>query len=1619
MSKAYDRLEWNLLEAIMLKMGYVAQWVDMIMQCVRLVSFSVVVNGDVTDEFRPERGLRQGDLLSPYLFLMCTEGLSALLSKGKVDGLLSGVSASQRGPWVSHLFFVDDSLLFGKANSDESSLRMMDSTLLEVAIEFFTKKHTEASIDLDDFDADQRMLRQIWRAIVPPKIRFFSWCLFHALLPAMDNLFLQGRMRHVLDAALAKTHAVLRALSWVKEMGFHTVMIEGDALYIIQKLNSPHVDFSQIGVLLDDAKLLKESLDCYFFHYLMGSSVAMADSINLDQIKEADTQSRRAWNSILAEVFQLRSVSPIDPGKPVLRVLAEVYELTLGRDGLVKIIKIDSNLYVIQFPNEITRTWVLENEPWHIQNKPLFIKRWEPGGVGLDFDMRKFPLWITLKHVPLELYTKLGLSFIASGLGNPLYMDRATALKQKLSIAKVCVEVDLEVVIELKDGTSVSIEIEVPWRPPKCCTCNVFGHANCSVVPKQPGRQRWTPKKNLDIAQQTVSIDTTGDIADAGNISNTGGLAYTPIIADISDIAKVDNGMSLKPTVKMEVQVGAFTILTSPATVQKSLMVRNIEQNTPIGCSTAQQSDVQKGTGRKFTATEKGKANASKQSSNRYATLQTKANIIDEEHIDDVDRLTDIVNEIDKATFTRKPRAALARVKEVVMQCITCHITYNSKKFYFSAVYGANNEGDRRNLWSYLLQTATTIGADPWLVVGDFNVISRIKESSEFNGTQIAGCDISDFNSCISQLDLVDHAYSGPLFTWWNKRDEGSISKKLDRALVNFSWLEAYQNSIVEFLAPEVSDHCAILVKLDSQNFSPPKPFRFFNFWTKHDNFMATVKQSWPQPVYGRDPMLRLFMKLKRLKPVLKQFNRDNFRQLSDKVNQKRGEVAQLQTSLLQSASSQLVDELKQISDKAIPFFQSLLGKKDGAIGGCSIDLLTDILQDTVPVNLRQSLSAPVTTAEIKSAIFSISGDKAPGPNGFNSYFFKSTWSIVQKDVEEAILYFFQTGHLLQAFNSTAITLVPKYSGLQLNCEKSELFTAGVSSDIVQKMVQLSHFKVGSLWIAWIYAYILKGRSIMEIPSLQRYSWNIKKLLHLRNKVDQFIQVGGDWTLPGYVYKTSLVYDHLRSKNPRVPWQRDHIFFTCEYSKKLCVKILRACNLTKAAGDWQSELQWKNHCFVWVFALCLMENQADQNLEKESVSMETSSDLAASKRSKVFLKLKISNKPLKHCGQHICPVCSRGFSSGKALGGHIRIHTKGIKNSRHRKLSKLQPRNYIHRAKAKKRISKKTGLPPKAAADDDDLNNKDDDEDEKFSCAVCNKEFRSKKSLFGHMRNHPDRKWRGIKPPPNSEKNSCCSSVSENEEAVQVVDQISATETDEASADLFKSLPKWSYATKPISDEIPEAAYCLMKLARGQSFDLAQLMLHKGPSEVKKRCHFDGKGKGKLKIEQDIQERLPCKRADSYRSGEEKKMGKPINYENSIENKRTKLNCAEDATEVLKKNRKFDQFHKYPMMKADELEEGNSSGRQRGGKIFPSGFCPNKNPSPRGLFGAETAEGKHLYSKKQIPGTSHQAEAAEASHDHVQVCSPKLLDFDLNEPYVALDAEPTPTPTPTPSQYSD
>ena len=116
MSKAYDRIEWGFLRNIMLKMGFQVGWVDMIMRCVSSVSYKLVHDGQEVGPIFPKGGLHQGNPLSPYLFILFAEGLSALLHDMENKKMIQGCKVARGASSISHLLFLDDSYLFFKAS---------------------------------------------------------------------------------------------------------------------------------------------------------------------------------------------------------------------------------------------------------------------------------------------------------------------------------------------------------------------------------------------------------------------------------------------------------------------------------------------------------------------------------------------------------------------------------------------------------------------------------------------------------------------------------------------------------------------------------------------------------------------------------------------------------------------------------------------------------------------------------------------------------------------------------------------------------------------------------------------------------------------------------------------------------------------------------------------------------------------------------------------------------------------------------------------------------------------------------------------------------------------------------------------------------------------------------------------------------------------------------------------------------------------------------------------------------------------------------------------------------------------------------------------------------------
>ena len=118
--KAYDHLNWDFLLQVMEKIGFGSKWLIWI-RCIS-TSFSVLMNGTPSGFFRSSRGLRQGDPLSSYLFVIGMEALSYLIGRAVEGGFLSSCricGINGEGMFISHLLYADDTILFCGANQDQ------------------------------------------------------------------------------------------------------------------------------------------------------------------------------------------------------------------------------------------------------------------------------------------------------------------------------------------------------------------------------------------------------------------------------------------------------------------------------------------------------------------------------------------------------------------------------------------------------------------------------------------------------------------------------------------------------------------------------------------------------------------------------------------------------------------------------------------------------------------------------------------------------------------------------------------------------------------------------------------------------------------------------------------------------------------------------------------------------------------------------------------------------------------------------------------------------------------------------------------------------------------------------------------------------------------------------------------------------------------------------------------------------------------------------------------------------------------------------------------------------------------------------------------------------------
>ncbi|XP_020258808.1 uncharacterized protein LOC109835234 [Asparagus officinalis] len=173
-----------------------------------------------------------------------------------------------------------------------------------------------------------------------------------------------------------------------------------------------------------------------------------------------------------------------------------------------------------------------------------------------------------------------------------------------------------------------------------------------------------------------------------------------------------------------------------------------------------------------------------------------------------------------------------------------------------------------------------------------------VNNDEKLGGSTLSEGDIKDLRDFISDSHLNHLKTIGCFFTWSNKQDPNSrVWSRLDRSLVNDSWLHKHNSSQVEYLLPGLSDHSPGLIFIFDDFKLGKRPFKFFNMWIKHENFLPVVSSIWQNEVKGYK-MFSVWSKLKLLRGSLKELNRKHFNNIGEQVQRAKVALEEVQGDL-------------------------------------------------------------------------------------------------------------------------------------------------------------------------------------------------------------------------------------------------------------------------------------------------------------------------------------------------------------------------------------------------------------------------------------------------------------------------------------------------------------------------------------------------------------------------------------------------------------------------------------------------------------------------------------------------------------------------------------------------
>ncbi|KAL2237709.1 UNVERIFIED_CONTAM: hypothetical protein Sindi_0962600 [Sesamum indicum] len=213
--------------------------------------------------------------------------------------------------------------------------------------------------------------------------------------------------------------------------------------------------------------------------------------------------------------------------KSIWPLLAEVTATTNG-------------FFFFRFKTIVAMEEVIERGPWLFQGQPIVLQKWEPGMVLRKLKHTQVPVWVKLRHLPVELWTDDGLSTVASGIGRPLYPDAITRACTRLDFARVCVMLDINaelpkhlvIMSPTEEGGEIAckVDVEYEWLPPKCTTCMSLGHATKDC----PSMKVPKPPVNVYVQKARVQppIAESGQAVEEDKNNSCGDINQQPIVSE-------------------------------------------------------------------------------------------------------------------------------------------------------------------------------------------------------------------------------------------------------------------------------------------------------------------------------------------------------------------------------------------------------------------------------------------------------------------------------------------------------------------------------------------------------------------------------------------------------------------------------------------------------------------------------------------------------------------------------------------------------------------------------------------------------------------------------------------------------------------------------------------------------------------------------------------------------------------------------------------------------------------------------------------------------------------------------------------------------------------------------